>query len=91
MARGGRLGLRSGAGVIIAARGTNRPAEPHCYLDVADCAPHAQGRSFGGAVIRAGLAGAYADGVATYAETATKRISASTARSIRGDTLLAGA
>ena len=50
----------------------NHPKEPHWYLDVAGCAPASQGRGFGAAAIRAGLARADADGVATYAETANE-------------------
>lgn len=57
---------------VSAASDANRPVEPHWYLDVAGCAPEAQRRGFGGAAIRAGLARADADGVATYAETANE-------------------
>ena len=47
----------------------NRPAEPHWYLHVAGCAPSAQGRGYGRAVIRAGLERADRDGLPTYLET----------------------
>lgn len=57
---------------VSVASDANRPAEPHWYLDVTGCAPEAQGRGFGGAAIRAGLARADADGVASYVETANE-------------------
>lgn len=67
------VGLAFGRALAIsAASDANRPVEPHWYLDVAGCAPETQGRGFGGAAIRAGLARADADGVATYAETANE-------------------
>jgi ribosomal protein S18 acetylase RimI-like enzyme len=57
---------------VSAASDANHPAEPHWYLDFAGCAPKAQGRGFGGAAIRAGLARADADGVPSYLETANE-------------------
>ncbi len=47
----------------------NRPAEPHWYLHVAGCAPSAQGRGLGRAVVRAGLERADRDGVPACLET----------------------
>lgn len=68
------VGLAFGRALAVsAASDANHPAEPHWYLDVAGCAPKDQGRGFGSAAIRAGLARADADGVATYAETANER------------------
>jgi GNAT superfamily N-acetyltransferase len=58
---------------VSATSDVNRPIEPHWYLDVVGCAPDSQRRGFGGAAIRAGLARADADGVASYAETANER------------------
>jgi GNAT superfamily N-acetyltransferase len=55
-----------------AASDANRPKEPHWYLHIAGCAPSEQGRGFGGAVIRAGLARCDLDGVAAYLETSTE-------------------
>jgi len=67
------VGLGFGRALAVsAASDANRPAKPHWYLDVVGCAPDSQGRGFGSAVIRAGLARADADGVATYAETANE-------------------
>lgn len=58
---------------VSTASDANHPAEPHWYLDVAGCSPDARGRGLGGAAIRAGLARADTDGIATYAETANER------------------
>lgn len=67
------VGLAFGRALAVsAASDANHPPEPHWYLDVAGCAPKAQGRGFGAAAIRAGLAQAQADGVAAYAETANE-------------------
>ena len=57
---------------VSAASDANRPSEPHWYLDIIGCAPSMQGVGFGGAVIRAGLARADADGLASYVETANE-------------------
>jgi GNAT superfamily N-acetyltransferase len=57
---------------VSAASDANHPEEPHWYLDVVGCALGSQGRGFGGAVVRAGLARADADGVAAYLETANE-------------------
>lgn len=54
---------------LNAANERHRPHEPHWYLHLAGCDPAAQGRGLGGAVIRAGIARAQADGVPTYLET----------------------
>lgn len=43
----------------------------HWYLQFVGCAPRAQGRGLGGAVIRAGLARAAQSGLPAYLETAT--------------------
>ena len=47
-----------------------RLAEPHWYLGIAGCDPSAQGTGKGGAVIRAGLERADADGLPCCLETA---------------------
>lgn len=57
---------------VSAASDANHPAEPHWYLHIVGCAPAAQGRGFGTAAIRPGLARADADGVASYLETANE-------------------
>lgn len=58
--------------IVSAASDANHPKEPHWYLHIAGCAPEAQGRGFGGAAIRAGLARSDADGVPAYLETANE-------------------
>ena len=55
--------------IVSAASDANHPREPHWYLHIAGCAPEAQGKGFGGAAIRAGLARSDAAGVAAYVET----------------------
>jgi ribosomal protein S18 acetylase RimI-like enzyme len=50
----------------------HHPSEPFHYLHFAGCAPEHQGKGFGGAAIRAGLAQADADHLPAYLETATK-------------------
>jgi ribosomal protein S18 acetylase RimI-like enzyme len=51
----------------------HHPSEPFHYLHFAGCAPEHQGKGFGGATIRAGLAQADADHLPAYLETATER------------------
>lgn len=51
----------------------HHPIEPFHYLHFAGCAPEHQGKGFGGAAIRAGLAQADADHLPAYLETATER------------------
>jgi ribosomal protein S18 acetylase RimI-like enzyme len=51
----------------------HHPSEPFHYLHFAGCAPEHQGKGFGGAAIRAGLAQADADHLPAYLETATER------------------
>ena len=51
----------------------HHPSEPFHYLHFAGCAPEHQGKGFGGAAIRAGLAQADADHKPAYLETATER------------------
>ncbi len=48
------------------------PQHPFHYLHFAGCAPEYQGKGFGGAAIRAGLAQADADHLPAYLETATE-------------------
>lgn len=55
--------------IVSAASDANHPKEPHWYLHIAGCAPAAQGKGFGGAAIRAGLARSDAAHVAAYVET----------------------
>jgi ribosomal protein S18 acetylase RimI-like enzyme len=55
---------------VLAAVTAARPEEPHWYLSHLAVAPQAQGRGVGGRLLRAGLAGAEADGVGVYLETA---------------------
>jgi RimJ/RimL family protein N-acetyltransferase len=55
---------------VSAANDAHQPEEPHWYLHLAACAPHLQGKGFGGAAIRAGLARSNADGIPAYLETA---------------------
>ncbi len=50
----------------------HHPSEPFHYLHFAGCAPEHQGKGFGGAAIRAGLAQADADHLPVYLETATE-------------------
>jgi GNAT superfamily N-acetyltransferase len=50
----------------------NHPKEPHWYLHFVGCLPIAQGKGFGGAAIRAGLARCDAEGIPAYLETATE-------------------
>jgi ribosomal protein S18 acetylase RimI-like enzyme len=57
---------------VSAASDANHPPEPHWYLDIIGCTPEFQGQGFGQAAIRAGLARADADGVASYLETANE-------------------
>jgi RimJ/RimL family protein N-acetyltransferase len=58
--------------IVSAASDANHPEEPHWYLHIAGCSPQAQGKGFGSAVIRAGLARSDADGVPAYLETANE-------------------
>ena len=67
--------------VYSGASDVNHPKAPHWYLHVAGCLPAAQGRGFGGAAIRAGLARADSDGISAYLETSNEAISRSIARS----------
>ena len=55
--------------IVSAASDANHPKEPHWYLHIAGCAPEMQGKGFGGAAIRAGLARCDAEGVPAYVET----------------------
>lgn len=55
---------------VSAASDANHPVEPHWYLHIAGCAPNHQGRGYGSAAIRAGLARADADCLPSYLETA---------------------
>lgn len=66
---GGALGRTMAVGTASEAR---HPAEPHWYLHVAGCSPTQQGKGFGTAAIRAGLARARADSVPAYLETANE-------------------
>ncbi|WP_158811641.1 N-acetyltransferase [Beijerinckia sp. L45] len=58
--------------IVSAASDANHPKGPHWYLHIAGCAPQAQGKGFGGAAIRAGLARSDAAGIAAYLETANE-------------------
>lgn len=60
------------ASIVNAASEANRPTAPHWYLHIAGCSPHRQGRGYGTAAIKAGLALADGDGVPAYLETSTK-------------------
>lgn len=53
--------------------GSNHPREPHYYLFAVGVRAHAQGRGLGGAIIRAGLERADADGAAAYLENSKSR------------------
>jgi hypothetical protein len=55
-----------------AASDANRPKEPHWYLHIAGCVPSEQGKGFGSAAIRAGLARCDRDCVPAYLETSTE-------------------
>jgi ribosomal protein S18 acetylase RimI-like enzyme len=68
-AAGGALGRVMAVGTASDAQ---HPSEPHWYLHVAGCSPAHQGKGFGKAAIRAGLARARADGVPAYLETANE-------------------
>lgn len=56
-----------------AASDANHPKEPHWYLHLAACDPALQGKGFGGAAIRAGLARSTRDNLPAYLETASEK------------------
>ena len=53
--------------------GSSHPREPHYYLFAVGVRAHAQGGGLGGALVRAGLARADADGAAAYLENSKSR------------------
>ncbi len=67
LASGGAGAVRrmTTTGSVLAA---NHPRDAHYYLFAVGVRPHAQGKGFGGALVRAGLARADADGAAAYLE-----------------------